>query len=398
MFPARVQTAPRVSARYRLEVLPEKQEVVVRAIIGRYWVKVVRVLVACAIVVSASVLPASATARTRAVHNSRPAPYLVGMRSYTFVDASRPTAANGSFPGAPTRTLRTLLLYPAVGDPNGPAVANAKPIRRRDGFPLIVFSHGFGASGPAYEFLLEQFVREGYVIAAPTFPLSSAGAPGGSDGGDYINQPGDVSFVLTSVLKVARMDPSLRRTIDRHDVGAFGHSLGAITTLGVATNSCCVDHRIRAAVSFSGIELPFPGGSFFATANAAADAGSRRRRRDSSLCWKRVRVRASARPEGLPHPPRRWARAVPSAVARPGRAVHHRLPRRFPQARPSRAPATGERRECAGRRIATGRPAQASMTPAASLREPRMTVQAERSAVPPYSGRTVAVRSAAIAQ
>ncbi len=237
-----------------------------RAIIGRYWVKVVRVLVACAIVVSASVLPASATARTRAVHNSRPAPYLVGMRSYTFVDASRPTAANGSFPGAPTRTLRTLLLYPAVGDPNGPAVANAKPIRRRDGFPLIVFSHGFGASGPAYEFLLEQFVREGYVIAAPTFPLSSAGAPGGSDGGDYINQPGDVSFVLTSVLKVARMDPSLRRTIDRHDVGAFGHSLGAITTLGVATNSCCVDHRIRAAVSFSGIELPFPGGSFFATA------------------------------------------------------------------------------------------------------------------------------------
>jgi predicted dienelactone hydrolase len=142
---------------------------------------------------------------------------------------------------------------------------NGKPIRRGDGFPLIVFSHGFAASGPAYQFLLERFVREGYVIAAPTFPLSSGGAPGGPKLGDYINQPGDVSFVLTSVLTLARWDRSLRRTIDQDDVAAFGHSLGAITTLGVATNSCCVDPRIRAAVSFSGIELAFPGGSFFST-------------------------------------------------------------------------------------------------------------------------------------
>ena len=43
----------------------------------------------------------------------------------------------------------------------------------------------------------------------------------------------------------------------------MGHSLGAITTLGVAANSCCLDARIDAAVSLSGIELPFPGGSFF---------------------------------------------------------------------------------------------------------------------------------------
>ena len=180
------------------------------------------------------------------------------MRSYTFVDRSRPTSANGTYPGAPSRTLPTLLLYPAVGDPNGPAVKDARPIRHGRGFPLIVFSHGFTASGPAYAFLLEMFVREGYVIAAPTFPLSSGGAPGGPKLLDYVNQPADVSFVITQVLGLARHDPSLRRTIDRRHIGAFGHSLGAITTLGVATNSCCVDRRISAAVSFSGIELPFP--------------------------------------------------------------------------------------------------------------------------------------------
>ena len=237
-----------------------------RAVIGgRCWVLVLRAVVVLATGACAVVLSASAAARPHAVVHDERATYAVGMRSYVFVDRSRPTSSNGSYPGAQTRTLPTLLLYPAVGNPSGPAVMDATPIRREHGFPIIVFSHGFGASGPAYSFLLQRFVQEGYVIAAPTFPLSSGGAPGGAKLSDYVNQPGDVSFVLTSVLGLARQDRSLRRTIDRHDVGVFGHSLGAITTLGVATNSCCVDPRIKAAVSFSGIELPFPGGSFFST-------------------------------------------------------------------------------------------------------------------------------------
>jgi fermentation-respiration switch protein FrsA (DUF1100 family) len=233
---------------------------------GRHWLAVLRALVVIAVGAGALAPAASASAASQPTRVAPQAPYAVGTRSYVFVDHTRPTAAYGSFPGAPSRTLPTLLLYPAVGDPNGPAVTNATPVRTAHGFPLIVFSHGLGASGPEYAPLLDLFVREGYVIAAPSFPLtSSIGVPGGLDLPDYVNQPGDVSFVLTSILRLARQDPTLRHTIDRHDVGAFGHSLGAITTLGVATNSCCIDPRIRAAVSFSGIELPFPGGSFFST-------------------------------------------------------------------------------------------------------------------------------------
>jgi predicted esterase len=226
---------------------------------------VLRAVAVLVIGAGALFLPTAAAARPDAVVEHQHATYAVGMRSYVFVDPTRPTTSNGTYPGAPNRTLPTLLLYPAVGDPSGPAVMDAKPIRTRHGFPLIVFSHGLGASGPAYAPLLDQFVREGYVIAAPTFPLSSGGAPGGATVIDFSNQPGDVSFVVTRMLRLARQDRSLRRTIDRHSVGAFGHSLGAITTLGVATNSCCVDPRIRAAVSFSGIELPFPRGTFFST-------------------------------------------------------------------------------------------------------------------------------------
>ena len=112
-----------------------------------------------------------------------------------------------------------MLLYPAKGDPAGPINTGAKPIRRRRGhrFPLIVFSHGYLANGPAYASVLANFVRRGYVVAAPTFPLSSAGAPGGPKGGDYVNQPADVSFVLTKVLHLARVSPGLRRAIDRHE-------------------------------------------------------------------------------------------------------------------------------------------------------------------------------------
>ena len=193
-------------------------------------------------------------------------PYAVGKRSYTFVDTTRPTSPNGTYAGAPTRTLPTYLLYPAHGDPAGPVVENAPAIATSAGrrFPLVVFSHGFGASGPAYQGFIDRLVRRGYAVAAPTFPLSSTGAPGGPRLTDYVNQPADVSFVISSILRVARETPDLRRSLSNQRIGVAGHSLGAITTLGVATNSCCVDERVRAAVAWSGVQLPFAGGTAFA--------------------------------------------------------------------------------------------------------------------------------------
>ena len=226
---------------------------------GRRRVRALLVAVTLAMCVALVGIQASvATA-----HKAR-GPYAVGARSYTFVDTSRPTERNGTYPGAPTRTLPTLVLYPAKGDPSAPSRDNAPPLRKGRDFPLIVFSHGVLANGPAYRPVLERIVRKGYVVAAPTFPLSSAGAPGGPSVAAYMNQPADVSFVLTRVLRLAGPRGDLRRTVARHRIGVAGHSLGAITTFGF-TNSCCIDRRVDAAVTWSGIQLPFQNGSFFTT-------------------------------------------------------------------------------------------------------------------------------------
>jgi fermentation-respiration switch protein FrsA (DUF1100 family) len=190
-------------------------------------------------------------------------PYAVGVHTETFIDSSRPTDPNGGVPGRPSRTLQTMVLYPAQGDPSDRDVPDAPPAGNAGPFPLIEFSHGFTANGPSYTLLLRRLASAGYVVAAPTFPLSSRGAPGGPSGADYKNQPADVSFVISEMLRLDRDGTSLLHgLVDPDKVAAAGHSLGAMTTLGVAYNSCCIDRRIKAAVPIAGIEAAFPGGSF----------------------------------------------------------------------------------------------------------------------------------------
>ncbi|MBI2710901.1 MAG: phospholipase [Actinobacteria bacterium] len=186
----------------------------------------------------------------------------------TYVDTTRKTNADPKrqLPERPSRTLPVMLLYPATGAPAADGTPSDGAPAAAGRFPLVVFSHGITASGPVYTVLLQRLARAGYVIAAPTFPLSGPGAqfPGDSVAlGDYANQPADVRFVITKVLEQSakRGDPLYGR-VDPTEIAAAGHSLGAITTIGLVYNSCCQDPRVDAAVEISGLELPFPNGTF----------------------------------------------------------------------------------------------------------------------------------------
>jgi fermentation-respiration switch protein FrsA (DUF1100 family) len=202
----------------------------------------------------------------------------VGFVIEKLVDASRPTPSTPKAKGHSGRTLITTIFYPSSSVPSGNTKGGV-PGDAADGpYPLIVFAHGFGGSPASYSATLEAWASAGYVVAAPLFPLTGSDAPGGPNLSDYVNQPGDMSFVIDSVLHssaVARGSSSTRGAgahgangsgspisglVDPRHIGAAGHSLGGVTTLGLVANSCCIDSRVSAAVVMSGDPITFPNG------------------------------------------------------------------------------------------------------------------------------------------
>ncbi|MCU1457923.1 MAG: phospholipase/Carboxylesterase [Actinomycetia bacterium] len=169
---------------------------------------------------------------------SKPKLYKMKQTTFTFVDTSRATPANGSYAGAPSRTLVTVV---------------SMPVGAKGKVPLVVFSTGSGGTATNYQGLYQHWVAAGYAVAAPNFPLSQKDAPGGSSLVDFKEQPADVRFVLTSVLKLAagKKGP-LAGKIDSKRVALAGKSLGAITTLTAAYNIADHDTREKAVISLTG--------------------------------------------------------------------------------------------------------------------------------------------------
>jgi dienelactone hydrolase len=141
------------------------------------------------------------------------------------------------------RPVTTYLWYPPAAEGNGP-------------WPLVVFGHGFATTPFVYRRLLRAWARAGYVVAAPLFPLENANAPGGPDESDLVNQPRDMSFVISRLL-AASADPGspFHGLIDPRRIAVAGQSDGAETAFATAYERPWRDRRVRAAVILSGAEL-----------------------------------------------------------------------------------------------------------------------------------------------
>lgn len=180
-----------------------------------------------------------------------------------FVDRSRLVRVPGR--GLQPRTLLTVIRYPAAGPAGGVDLPGA-PLRRDAGrFPLIIFGHGFAVTPRPYAALLQAWARAGYVVAAPYFPLENGAAPGGPDESDLVNQPRDVSFLITRLLAAGAPGSGsyLAGALNTREVGVSGQSDGGETALTAAYDRDFLDRRIRAAAILSGAKIPgIPGFTF----------------------------------------------------------------------------------------------------------------------------------------
>ena len=194
--------------------------------------------------------PAPAPAAAAAVGGD--GSYRTGERQVTFTEPARIGPAE-QYLGR--RTLVTQVWYPRARGATRP-------------FPLLLFAPGFLQCPGAYSDLLQAWASAGYVVAAVNFPRTSCHLGAEAYEADLVNQPQDMSYVLTRLLALsARPGDPFSGLLDPHEVGAAGQSDGGDTVAALAANTCCTDRRLKAVAVLSGAEWPpmpgryFPGGA-----------------------------------------------------------------------------------------------------------------------------------------
>jgi len=178
------------------------------------------------------------TTTTPATTTTLPAVFAVGIRTVSFTDTTRPILDYEASPPtelSDTRPIATEIRYPTTTTLGGHGeVARAKPAAGGP-FPVIVFAHGYAVMPDTYRLLLDAWVRAGFVVVSPVFPVTNyyewlRQGGGGAPEADVTNQPYDVAFVIARLSALAS-DPHsfLDGLVDLHRLGLAGQSDGAST-------------------------------------------------------------------------------------------------------------------------------------------------------------------------
>jgi predicted dienelactone hydrolase len=147
------------------------------------------------------------------------------------------------------------------------------------GYPVVVFSHGYGGCNTQSEFLMEALAQAGYLVLAPNHKDAKCAAvrEGGKqwktailsgprpeqpfrredlwNSSTYKDRAADIRAVLDGALS-GRALPSVRT--DPQKVGVAGHSLGGYTALELAGAwPSWKDVRIRAVLALSPFAAPY---------------------------------------------------------------------------------------------------------------------------------------------
>lgn len=183
----------------------------------------------------------------------KPGQYGVGQLSLSYVEPGRfvtyPRAPGG--PVTVPRTLAVEVLYPRTVH-GGSAHSNGP-------FPLVVFGPGYDETPAAYTPLLRSWAAAGFVVAAPTFPLTASTTPGGPlNEADLVNQPADEQYLITRMITAASTAGNpLQGLVNPSEVGVTGQSDGGNTALAIGYVGAFRDPRVKAVAVLSGASYPF---------------------------------------------------------------------------------------------------------------------------------------------
>jgi predicted dienelactone hydrolase len=193
----------------------------------------------------ASPTPAASATPTAPAPTPTAVTYRVGEEQVTFTEPAR-NGPTGQHLGR--RTLVTQIWYPLAGG----------------SFPLVMFAPGYRQCAAQYSDLLQAWASAGYVVAAVNFPLTNCNLGASADEQDLVNQPQDMSYLLSSLLSLsAQTGNMLSGLLDPTEVAAAGQSDGGDTVAALAANTCCTDTRLKAVAVLSGAEWPPMPGQYF---------------------------------------------------------------------------------------------------------------------------------------
>ncbi len=181
--------------------------------------------------------------------------YPVGTTAGFTIDTARGTPARFPSPAMSVRKLPISIWYPAAAGPISSS-DTFWAIARSGHFPLVVFAAGYDASPQTYQPFLHAIAAQGYIVAAPLFPVEatiSGAAPPGRSNAEIVNQMYDMSAVITQMIDYARQPGNfLGAAMSQTQIGVIGHSDGAMTVAGMTMSTSYNDPRIKMAVVMSG--------------------------------------------------------------------------------------------------------------------------------------------------
>lgn len=162
--------------------------------------------------------------------------YTVGVRNFTITGENRPLNGWVWYPASGEQELANYSEFNGVFETSGRANWDAEPLSADAPYPLVVFSHGSGATPLLSLFYVEHLASQGFVVVATEHPANTMVdrlLPQETyDNGvvdNYIYRPRDVSRAIDYALDVLNTE-ALAGMIDSEKIAVSGHSFGGYTT------------------------------------------------------------------------------------------------------------------------------------------------------------------------